>query len=879
MTEPQGIFAKLSRLAILLSPCLLASAILSSALANVGCRRRARRQARARATLDLSSTQPRGSQSSPLPTPGKLTAEDLLREVLESYVNAKYYADSGYVEFLFEPDAGVSRAPYRIPCSLAAARPNYLRVRLGSSYLRSDGKTLRAEVLSAPYSDVKLERAAPLVISSVKELYPDPIFAEHANLGIPTNLFWTSPQLVLLFAKDPKKTLVPDGAKLKLLSPEYLQIEGMENESPIPCDRLQISAEDGTRVFWITRATRSLVRCELPAERIASPYKDARVSAVRIDFPHQVLSTEPPIDESLFYLDADATKKRVERFYSPELLAQGVSFPKAGLRVCDEPTSFRAQLGNHVDFSASKFTFVYFIDGTTFSSFDDVLFRAFRELAKDPNFSEVRFVATFLGPGGVLSDASASYLETARLDFAALRESGLPPPETPSFLLIDADGVVRKYERTFFSQRRLRALLTTALMGGDAGQEDRIAYYDGSRRFCEFIDAADLRDVYRATTEFSDQISAPNRTYPQTFRLRESWRITEAAAPSNPLVLTNSGAEPGDADAFSLPREGLVTPCDGNALAVISSDGRLVRKTSAFGSRGEPIDFVRSVTNADGRRYFAASAHGRSGKVSRFDDRLNDLGVLDVGVGTDRRVGDLALLSTTGSQAPTLFVGLLNDPQLAASPTHGLYAVDGSDNRIEWRNLSVRFPFCLGVWRSSDGSATLLSTDYGESETSGLTRYTSDTGAPVGRITSPEGGSIRQFAVSQRSRESGAVIGALVLNATGRESFVGFSSDGAALWSNPTPTYPNGGLERVQPFDLDEDGYDEWIVASPDGTVQFFDDDGHPIDLFQYGSELTGMSAARWSTGAYLILTDTRSITAWKFEHRSQRKSHNEKQR
>ena len=121
---------------------------------------------------------------------------------------------------------------------------------------------MRAEIDGEAYANEALDRPAPLVVASIKELYPDPQFAERANLGVPSNLFWTSPQLALLFAGDPRKTLVPDGAKLKLLEPEYLTFE--EGGEKIPCDRLQIVAEDGERTLWFARRTRSRAHRSLP---------------------------------------------------------------------------------------------------------------------------------------------------------------------------------------------------------------------------------------------------------------------------------------------------------------------------------------------------------------------------------------------------------------------------------------------------------------------------------------------------------------------------------------------------------------------------------------------------------------------------------------
>ena len=76
-------------------------------------------------------------------------------------------------------------------------------------------------------------------------------------------------------------------------------------------------------------------------------------------------------------------------------------------------------------------------------------------------------------------------------------------------------------------------------------------------------------------------------------------------------------------------------------------------------------------------------------------------------------------------------------------------------------------------------------------------------------------------------------------------------------------------MERLVSGDVDGDGLDERIVASPDGAIQFFDAFGKQFDLFQYGSEITGVCVARWDGTPYLIVTDLNSVSAWKIERRN----------
>lgn len=221
------------------------------------------------------------------------SAVKLLREAAFAYANAKFYEDRGYVlwEYLREgEEPQIVRK--RRPLELSFAKPNYVRMRFGGASLLSDGKTFRAAIDDPRYADQLLERPAPLVVASIREFYPDAIFAAAAETSLPDDFSWTSPQLVLLFAKDPLRTLLPRGATAKLLEPAYLQY-GSDEKDAVYCDRVSVDV-DGERVYWFNRATRALARVELPTARLRVQEPDATVLSLRIEFPGQILAQNPP---------------------------------------------------------------------------------------------------------------------------------------------------------------------------------------------------------------------------------------------------------------------------------------------------------------------------------------------------------------------------------------------------------------------------------------------------------------------------------------------------------------------------------------------------------------------------------------------------------
>ncbi|MBP5621722.1 MAG: hypothetical protein J6X44_06885, partial [Thermoguttaceae bacterium] len=639
-----ALFERLARMAFLTTPCLVAALLVSCACGS-GCGRRAeRRQARRQAQKEI---QEQNEEVKARPTVNPtLTPEGLLRETTYVYANAKYYSDEGYVELICETEPSRQTRSYRVPCSVSIAKPNCARVNLGASELRCDGRTTRATILDKAWQGQKLEFPAPLVVASTKEFYPDATFAQAANLGVPTNLFWTSPQLVLLFAKDPKKTFAPDGAKLKTLEPEYLQFD--ENAVPLECDRLQITAEDGTRVLWISRATKTLVRCELPLEQTASPSDEAKVVSIRIDFPKQVVSDAPIDDMSQFALPDDGDVQVVDKFLPPELLPLKRVFPIGALENLNEESDAKAE-SSRLD--QGKSTALYFWSASDADSLNVNASRAFAEASAYPfDRSRLQFAAVNVDADKPdvktleRSIASDPRVPSFRLDADAAREQApdFPKIDAPALVLLDERGVVVKCVRENFSFARLRKTLTRALEGTDASAEDFNAYYARAARFAEFIEEADVRDLYRSTTEFADPISAPARAFPKTFGMRERWRFEGLFAPSNPLAVMKPKLEPrltpvsvdeqfASVDKEETPDELVVVPCDGNALALVSTSGNLIRKTSPAAAPGEPIGFARSIDFGQGKRYYAASAGNQSGKLHRFDKNFHDLGSLDVG--------------------------------------------------------------------------------------------------------------------------------------------------------------------------------------------------------------------------------------------------------
>ena len=179
-------------------------------------------------------------------------------------------------------------------------------------------------------------------------------------------------------------------------------------------------------------------------------------------------------------------------------------------------------------------------------------------------------------------------------------------------------------------------------------------------------------------------------------------------------------------------------------------------------------------------------------------------------------------------------------------------------------------PRRLGAFFDTDEKKLRLFTiDSDEGLDNSLTELDPRSGGKLDEIRVLQGDLIRSFATTSRARDDSPNVVAIVSNLeTNRCSFVGIGPNGEELWRSPVPNASDSEMERIVAIDLNNDGYDEWTIASPDGVAQFFDADGTQLDAFQYGEEIAGICSATWNDETYLIVSDLNGISAWKIETR-----------
>lgn len=140
-------------------------------------------------------------------------ARQVLEEMVQAYQSARSYGDNG--KFIVDRKDGNNSF---WPCEFAWHAPNLVRMVIADGFMITN-ETHTLSSMPVPQLWGQLLKIPAPEKTSIASLYPDYMLAGMMDLHIPGDIFWVPPQVILLFAEDPLKTLVPEGAKLSSLAP------------------------------------------------------------------------------------------------------------------------------------------------------------------------------------------------------------------------------------------------------------------------------------------------------------------------------------------------------------------------------------------------------------------------------------------------------------------------------------------------------------------------------------------------------------------------------------------------------------------------------------------------------------------------------------
>ena len=785
-----------------------------------------------------------------------ITPDQILHGMLDVYRKAKLYSDRGVIRTVYLRDDG-SLQTIPIPCSLVLRKPNEVRLTVGSGVLTCDGDKLRGQIAG---DNQILEKPAPLIFSSIREFYPDISLANAMNLMIPGDSFWAVPQLVLLFAKEPLRTFLPNNVRPKLLEPDWFAPD--DPDAPlIPCDRIAIQSQAGVHTYWISRQTGGLLRIEFPIEQIAVPDGAVQVKSLTIDFFDQVISedvTKKEFDDQFFTLPISDQTKIVDKFLPPELAILGQRAPN--LQLISLFDGFSDILTGKPNGKNRILCFWGSDDNSALrQSSRAVLTELQRSYDFYKNQDNLEFCAVNIDP----SKKSNSHIRAAygeldltiplfRLPPEGYAASFLSKIGAPSLILIDGKGIVQQYCPRPTPYVQLQNLIERLKMGKDLFPEALHDFELNTEHFTETLNEAEKADVYRTepVTENKDIRIHPVRDS-QLFSIAPKWKADVRDSASPILFDTDDGGR-------------LVVPCEGNLLTTFNASGEVIRKKIPENAAGEPIRFVRTYLTAEGDRFFIASSFLSSHKVHLFDNDFNLLYTLDF-TKRQRWVADALITDARNDNRPEVIIALVGDYASNLIPKHGIYAIDllpGEEGKnFLWADELTVAPFCLAVRHNQPGeNAEIIGLNHPISNDEGeLIVDSAEDGRRLGEID-PGDLSILWFAADEPG--GSGRIGAIVSDRLSKQkSFAVLDSDGTVINQVPLEGASwNDSLAQVIPFDLDRDGQTEWVVPSLEGLVRIFNFNGELIDSFARGTPLYGMGIGLWNGTVHIAMVDQSKI-------------------
>ena len=875
-------------------PGILPVLLLLFAALLTGCRSDEKPEAPPAPKPDTSYPEPYSEEDSQPPATAE-SVDEVLRDVLNVYQHdmLKYYSDRGYIRTVYESDNRTYEIRY--PVSVTLQKPNYLRMEVVGGLLVCDGEYLWGTIDSPLYNGQVLKVKAPHIFSSIREFYPDLKLGIAMNLPIPQNIFWAPPQLILMMAREPLKTLIgtnafvptPAAPGVRLLPPRYLRFDRRNPDAEtIACDRVSVNSPQGGRVFWINRETKGIVRIELPIEQMPVQTGIDRILEITMDFPDQIISDEVPPSETvpppMFTVKNASGVVEVDHFVSAELGFYGHRVPPLKLQPLlsgDPPIQLDEPRG-HIR--------VYVLWGgggdshLVWERSKDLLKKMARTAAMFTSQPNIEFYAVNVddssrSDAAVLSDYGELSLRFPlyRVNSADLKRPPIGIMSKPSLVIIDGNGIVQKYYNQLSSHVPLQSNLVSLSDGKDIYKTEIAAFEAAGRGYEELLRSAEESDYYATNSEMpGDYVEYIPASSPENMTLTRVWeQILPDAA--NPLVITDDGGPVSDV----IPAESVLVPYNGSMIAVLDTEGKLLRSQPT--NAGEPVSFIRTVRAADGRRYFAASSFLDTHKVSIFGEKLELINTVNLASVRQQWVADALLNDENEDGVPELLVALCGDSVSNMIPVHGIYAIatrakDGSDrSKIFWKDEFVMSPYQLGFIRKSipggESRRTLMAMNAPSDDLGVLIENDIDSGRRLKTIDTPEDISILWFTppddARDRSKATESFAALIKHDDSSTPCFAILSLDGKVLSETElTGCSWNTHTDRIIAGELDKDGRAEWIVPTREGEIWIFEEDGTLFDKFSIGREVTGVAIADWKDGTYLIVSHNMGVIAFKID-------------
>lgn len=260
-----------------------------------------------KSTVNSTRTSKNSHSGTPHPSiakPEGTTPLQLLQQTVAVYQSARTYSDHGEIRIIGKmSDPNEEPAPWG--CTVCFERPGKLRLEINDGKFVSDGENCFAQIRTLP-GQVLFRRTPEHW--TLEEIFRDVYFEGAMNLGIPETILCFAPQLILLFAEEPLKTLLPEDASAELLETQKM--------GETVCDLIRIKHRSGSWVLWLNRQNHALVRFDYLVEGLAVPEGVESIRQVRIDMPDA--DFDKNVASEAFLMEQPQDARQVSEFQSPE---------------------------------------------------------------------------------------------------------------------------------------------------------------------------------------------------------------------------------------------------------------------------------------------------------------------------------------------------------------------------------------------------------------------------------------------------------------------------------------------------------------------------------------------------------------------------------